>query len=113
MIPISWSKYSRQQPHPVEYPALIAAARIGMIGVSVQILTQFILGHAPRPTNDANELYRSTDLSAWTEIYSFDGSNQMFDANQFSVTLGPNSITLSDKNPPFPKAFYRFEAIFP
>jgi len=57
------------------------------------------------------KLYRSTDLSAWTEIYSFDGSNQTFDRAKFSATLGASSITLIDKNPPFPKAFYQFKAV--
>ena len=60
------------------------------------------------------ELYRSTDLISWgLPIYTFDGSNQTFNANEFSVDLGTNSITLIDKNPPFPKAFYQFRAVSP
>ena len=55
-------------------------------------------------------LYRSTDLAAWTEIYRFDGSNQMFDSAQLSVMLSPDSFEIVDLNPPFPKAFYQCRA---
>ena len=58
------------------------------------------------------KLYRSTDLSAWTEIYSFDGSSQMFDPAQVAVTLFTESFQIVDLPPPFPKAFYQFRATF-
>lgn len=59
------------------------------------------------------QLYRSTDLIAWTQIYNLDANgNQMFDGANFSVSLGTNSVTLTDKTPPFPKAFYEFRATF-
>jgi hypothetical protein len=66
-------------------------------------------GRNPNAFGIAWLLQRSTDLVNWTQLYVFDGTNQSFDSSKVSATLGTNSISVTDKQPPSPKAFYRLE----
>jgi len=59
------------------------------------------------------KLMRSTSLEegSFVEIYRFDGTNDTKAQNILSVA-GPDQFTIFDQNPPSPKAFYRFEAVY-
>jgi hypothetical protein len=58
-------------------------------------------------------VHRSTDLVTFTEIFRYDGFTYTFNNTQFAVIDNGSAVTVIDRFPPSPKAFYRFEALAP
>jgi hypothetical protein len=56
---------------------------------------------------------RSPDLLTFPEIFRMDGTTNTFNNTQFVVIDNGTSVTVIDRFPPFPKAFYRVEALAP